>query len=261
MNDFSWAPRRAPRTDSADVAAVLGGRRVLIADRDAASIEVIARPLELQGMQVARCTDVPRLHGRLDQAFWDILIIDLRVGGADGLGLLRDIGQRADPPAIVVIGAAMTEIDRIVALELGADYCLDRNCSGDEMLAVVRALLARRAPMAGESADVQARGRTACFASLRFEPLGRMLHDVDTPPRKLRTAEADLLILFLHNPRRAFPREELVGDAEASDQARNERGADVLVSRLRAALGPEHRNLIRTIRGRGYSLACDVRWC
>ncbi|AJP71975.1 hypothetical protein TS85_09545 [Sphingomonas hengshuiensis] len=232
---------------------------MLIADSDAASVEQLARPLELQGMQVCRCTDVERLRNRLAHTQWDMVMLNLRIAGPLGLDLLREASAVAHPAAMVVTGHGMTETDRIVALELGADHCVDQRCSPAEMLAVVRALLARRAA-SPDADDVAGRDKDAHFAGMRYDPLLRLLHTADGRSRRIRTAEADLLMRFLRNPRHVFRREELLGETEAEGLARNPRGADVLVSRLRAALGPEHWELIRTKRGRGYFLSCDVLW-
>lgn len=260
MNDSSWMLRPAPRAAFDAASPILGGRRVLIADSNAASIEVLARPLELQGMQVCRCTDVARLRVRLAQSRWDLVMLDPRIAGPAGLDLLREASSLPHLTAMIVTAADMTETDRIVALELGADHCIDRRCSTAELLAVVRALLSRRLPIDHGQAAPLAREHNAHFAGMRYDPMTRMLHDDNAPPRRIRSAEADLLMRFLRNPRKIFPREALIGPALAPGETRNQRAADVLVSRLRATLGDQHWDVIRTVRGRGYFLACHVDW-
>ena len=73
-----------------------------------------------------------------------MVILDLRLGQEDGLVLLREIRSRSDVPIIVTTGDRRDEIDRVVALELGADGYVTKPFSLRELLARVRAVLRRQ---------------------------------------------------------------------------------------------------------------------
>lgn len=232
------------------------GSRVLIADPDRIVMTGLAQLFEREGLQVCRCDDLPHLRNRLASATWDVLVLDPSIGAPDVPALFGEIARLPSPPALIVTSPGMTEVDRIIALEMGADHCVPKPCSPAEMLARIRALLGRRQsrrppPMSGQ----------ALFADLAFDPLRRLLRRADGSHQRLSASEADLLALFLRNPRTVLSRTELLacypGGAEASD--RSLRAIDVLVSRLRAELGSPMQVIV-TLRGRGYMLAHDVRW-
>lgn len=233
----------------------LVGRRILLADSDRIFMLGLVQHFEHEGLQVCRCDDLPHLLNRLANATWDVLVLDPAIAGAAATSLFGEIARLPSPPALIVAAPAMHEIDRIVALEMGADHCVAKPCSPAEMLARVRALLGRR-----RTAAPSPSGGTATFADLRFDPQRRVLQRSDGGQQRLSTAEADLLTLFLRNPRRVLSREELLaGTAAMLGSDRSLRAIDVLVSRLRAELTAAV-PVIVTMRGQGYILPHPVLW-
>lgn len=233
----------------------LAGRRVLIADPDTIFLQALVEPFEAEGLHVFRCDDLPHLRHRLTSAAWDVLVLDPAIAGAAASALFGEIARLPAPPALIVTAPAMSEVDRIIALEMGADHCVSKPCSAAEMLARVGALLGRRrATTAGLPSG------TAYFADLAFDPQRRLLYRRDGGRQRLSTAEADLLTLFLRNPRRILDRDALrAGTAVGPGNDRGLRAIDVLVSRLRADLTAAV-PVIVTVRGQGYVLPHAVRW-
>lgn len=233
----------------------LAGRRILLADPDTIFLQALVEPFEAEGLHVFRCDDLPHLRHRLTGAAWDVLILDPAIAGATPSALFGEIARLPTPPALIVTAPAMSEVDRIIALEMGADHCVSKPCSAAEMLARVGALLGRRrATAAGLPSG------TAYFADLAFDPQRRLLYRRDGGRQRLSTAEADLLTLFLRNPRRILDRDALrAGTAAGPGNDRGLRAIDVLVSRLRADLTAAV-PVIVTVRGQGYILPHGVRW-
>lgn len=233
----------------------LVGRRVLLADTDRVFMLGLVQHFEQEGLQLCRCDDLPHLRSRLASAAWDVLVLDPAIAGAGAASLFGEIARLPSPPALIVAAPAMSEIDRIIALEMGADHCVPKPCSPAEMLARVRALLGRR-----RTATAGPAGGTASFADLSFDPQRRVLRRSDGGQQRLSLAEADLLTLFLRNPRRVLRREELLaGTAAGLGTDRSLRAIDVLVSRLRAELTAAV-PVIVTLRGQGYMMPHAVRW-
>jgi DNA-binding response OmpR family regulator len=245
-----------PPRPAAVPAAPISGSRILIADPDRATMTALAQTFEMAGLQVCRCETLMRLRSRLQNGPWDVLVLDPRVAGSESVSLFGEIARLPAPPSLIVTGPDMGEVDRIVALELGADHCVPKPCSAAEMLARVRALLVRQR---ARSVPAAAAGR-AVFADLVFEPTRRTLRMTDGRSTRLSASEADLLIQFLRNPHKVLTRDDLLA-AQAPDGAvRSPRAIDVQVSRLRHALNSRFQDVIQTVRGRGYSLVYDVRW-
>jgi DNA-binding response OmpR family regulator len=235
------------------------GRRVLIADPDRATMLARAQYFELVGLQICLCGNLPELQIQLASAAWDVLVIDQQIAGPAVPALFGEIARLSGQPAVIVTAPLMTEVDRIVALELGADHCVSRSCSPAEMLARIRSLLARRRPSAS-SATTKPTGGTARFADLAFDPGRRLLVRADGSRHRFSAAEGDLLTRFVRQPGRVLQRTELLAHpAEPRDETPGLRAIDVLVSRLRAALAAEE-PVIVTVRRRGYMMPHDVRW-
>lgn len=231
------------------------GERILLADPDETTMLALARALELQGYQVCRCSTLEQMRDRLTTARWDVLVVDPRLAGPDASALLGNVTRLPNPPAIVVSSVNMTEIDRIVALELGAQHCVAKPYSIKEMQARIRALLARRQPAAPRIG-----GGKAIFADLQYDPVRRQLTRIDGLKTRLSPTENDLLMLFLAHPRKVLSREDLLTCYADQEMQRSARAVDVLVSRLRDSMISRMPKLILTIRGRGYMLAHDVIW-
>src|SRR6201999_1906734 len=73
-----------------------------------------------------------------------MVILDLQLGQADGLNVLREIRSRSDVHLIITTGHRRDEIDRVVGLELGADDYITKPFGLRELLARIRAVLRRR---------------------------------------------------------------------------------------------------------------------
>lgn len=233
----------------------LVGRRILLADRDRGFMLGLTQHFEREGLQLCRCDDLPHLRNRLTSATWEVLILDPAIAGGAIAALLGEIARLQNPPALIVASPAMSEVDRIIALEMGADQCVPKPCSPAEMLARVRSVLGRRRNTAAGLPS-----GTAQFVDLSFDPPRRLLRRSDGGQQRLSVAEADLLLLFLRNPSKVLSREHLLaGTAASLGTDRSLRAIDVLVSRLRAELTAAE-PVILTVRGQGYMLPHNVRW-
>ena len=204
---------------------------------------------ETQGF--ARAADFER---SLNQRTPDVCVVDLGLPDKDGLSIVAALA--GSPTAILVISGRATLQDKIVGLELGADDYLAKPFEVREVIARVRALVRRRAPMATQDAPEKLgfSGWTIDFGQF-------LLTGSDGSEARLSASEAMLLRVFLSRPNRLITRDQLrdelneKGDAEAFDRA-----IDVRVSRLRSKLKdpPKDPKIIKTIYGAGYILISDV---
>src|SRR3954467_8800900 len=181
-----------------------------------------------------------------------------RVGEADGLALLREIGSKSDIPVIITTGHRRDEIDRVVGLELGADDYITKPFGLRELLARVRAILRRQ-----ELGRV-ARQRDPERGGYRFngwvlERRGRRLTDAAGEPVPLAKSEYALLLAFLEAPQRTLSREHLLQATRIHEDI-FDRSIDVQVLRLRRKLepNPSAPQIIKTERGVGYVFALPV---
>ncbi len=176
--------------------------------------------------------------------------------GEDGLSVCRRLAQDRGP-AVILLSGMGDEIDRIVGLEMGADDYISKPCNPRELLARIRAVLRRRSE---EDATNARRGKLLYkFSGFLLDISRRELKAPNGVVILLTEREFSILGLLLSNPKTVLSREELIESTYGADSEIDNRAIDVQVGRLRRKLEACHTEpLIKTHRGAGYMLVCDV---
>jgi len=177
----------------------------------------------------------------------NLIILDLMLPGISGLDLCRLIRREGCTVPILMISAKGSEIDRVVGLEIGADDYLSKPFGMRELVARCRALLRRVQPQPSASPPVL-RFQDICLypqecrVTLRGE-------DVNLSPKEYK-----LLELFMRQPRRVWPREQLLDQVWGHDFIGDSKTVDVHIRWLREKIetDPSHPEYILTVRGFGY---------
>ncbi len=115
---------------------------VLVVDDDVQLRRLIDDYLSEQGFRVEQAADGVGLRAALQQRVPDVVLLDVRLPGEDGLSLARYLREHHDVGLIMVTGAGQV-IDRIVGLELGADDYLTKPFDLRELLARIRSVIRR----------------------------------------------------------------------------------------------------------------------
>ncbi|HEY9063519.1 MAG TPA: response regulator [Burkholderiaceae bacterium] len=188
----------------------------------------------------------------------DLLVLDLRLPGEDGLQIARKLREESDLGIIVVTGRH-EEADRVMALELGADDYLTKPFSPRELLARVRALLRRTQLRNTRTTAVQQGVRAYRFAGWELNVPLRKLANPSGEAVNLSNGEFNLLRAFLVSAQRILTRAELLSLSRLHDDEVYDRSIDVQVGRLRKKLDAgDTPPLIRTERGAGYVFTAAV---
>lgn len=232
--------------------------RVLLIDGDEAQAGQTAARLADHGLAVTLAATPEAAEQRLAEMAFDLVVLEPRLGGRDGLAFCRELVDRTRAP-ILIFSADDDPLDRVAGLEFGADDYLGKSAHPLELVARVRALLRRglRGPRPTEAAAPPAYE----FQGLRFDPRSRALAGPDGQRIWLTTAEAGLLQVFLAAPGEMLSRKDVQARLFGSDVHLSARAIDVRVVRLRRALdrvGAAGSDLVRTCRRGGYVLAADV---
>jgi two-component system OmpR family response regulator len=117
-------------------------KHVLVVDDDVSMRDMIGGYLEGENFQVSAVGDGKSMARVLNERPVDLIVLDLRLAGEDGLALMRE-RKSADVPVIMVTGHRRDEADRVIGLELGADDYVTKPFSLRELLARIRAVLRR----------------------------------------------------------------------------------------------------------------------
>jgi len=183
---------------------------------------------------------------------WDLIILDLRLPGIDGLEICRNVRQRSRHVPVLMLTSKSSEFDRVLGLELGADDYVTKPFSVLELTARVKAIL-RRARLAEERSPGS--GQELHVGDLTINPATR---DATVRDRhvELTAKEFDLLYHFANNPGRVFRRAELLDSVWGYGHAGYEHTVNSHINRLRAKIedDPSHPERIVTIWGVGYKM-------
>ncbi len=231
--------------------------RIMIVDDDAGIRRLISGFLDKHGFQTETAANPIEMREKLAQDHYDLIVLDVMMPREDGLTALRSL-QGDDAPAVIMLSAVGTDVDKIVGLEMGADDYLAKPCNPRELLARVRTVLRRRekgvarsvpAPPADDEAHDVRR-----FQGWRIDMDMRMVYDPSDALVNLTDGEFRLLRAFVEHPRRVLTRDQLLDYARGEDSDHYDRAIDVQVSRLRRKLGETRGGgeLIRTVRNEGY---------
>jgi len=230
---------------------------VLVVDDDPSIRQMVVDYLGDNEMQV---TALPsgREIADVTRETIDLLILDLKLPGEDGMDIARRIRAESNIP-IIMLTARKEEADRVMALELGADDYLTKPFSPRELLARIRALL-RRSRSHETMAESLAKVRAYRFAGWELNVRVRRLKSPQGEVITLRNAEFNVLAAFLASPQRVLTRGQLLSMSHLHDDEVYDRAIDTQVGRLRRKL-KEHgasKELIHTERGAGYVFTVAV---
>jgi two-component system OmpR family response regulator len=174
---------------------------------------------------------------------YDILILDLTLPGIDGLDVCKEVSSKYDIP--IIISSARSDVtDKIMGLQIGADYYLPKPYEPGEMYAVIQSLL-RRSKKSNQSLNDGVFKHDAIKMQISF-------HD---DMLDLTHAEYEVLACLLKNENGICSRDLIVNECESISDSFS-KSLDVIVGRLRTKLGEDskHPKHIHSIRGLGYKL-------
>lgn len=178
--------------------------RILIIEDEVSIAELEKDYLELSGFEVEMETDGKVGLERALAEDFDLLILDLMLPGLDGFEICRRFRESKNTP-IIMISAKKEDIDKIRGLGLGADDYMTKPFSPSEMVARVKAHLARYERLIGsgspENDIIEIRG-------LKIDKTARRVW-VNGEERQFTTKEFDLLTFLAQNPNHVYTKEEL----------------------------------------------------
>jgi len=236
---------------------------ILVVDDEAEVRALLRAGFEREGFEVSEAKDGAGLMAVLDKRAVDLITLDVRLLGEDGFSLAREVRAKKNVPIVMISGMG-DMIDRVVGLELGADDYITKPFQMREVLARIRAVLRRYAPVATEASrasnELQKSPRYA-FDGWSLDIARRELKDPEGEPCELTTAEFNLLAILVKRPGRVLSRDELMDLLKGHDWTPLDRSIDGLVARLRKKIerGGESPHLVKTVRGVGYAFAGQVR--
>ena len=220
---------------------------ILLVDDEPMIIDSLTYSLRREGFEVTTATDGAHALSLFSHAQPDLVILDIRMPGMDGLEVCRRLRAQSPVP-IIMLTALGNELDRVVGLEVGADDYIPKPFSFRELLARIRSMLRR--------VELDHRAEKQCsyeVGDLRVDPSSRRVHKCDQEVQ-LSTREFDLLSTLIAQAGRAVSRDELICKVWGEDWSGDPRTLEVHVRWLRLKIedDPTIPRYVQTVRGYGY---------
>ena len=223
--------------------------RILIIEDEEAIADLEKDYLELNDFEVViENSGDTGLATALSEEF-DLIILDLMLPGIDGFEICKRIREDKNVP-ILMVSAKKDDIDKIRGLGLGADDYLTKPFSPSELVARVKAHMARYTRLVGthtkENDMVEIRG-------IRIDKTARRVF-IDGVEKTFTTKEFDLLTFLAENPNHVFTKEELFREIWDMDSIGDIATVTVHIKKIREKIETDTSKpqYIETIWGVGY---------
>jgi DNA-binding response OmpR family regulator len=230
---------------------------ILIVDDDPQIRDLLEEYLTANDLRVSVTSTGRDMRSVLTDQAVDLVVLDLRLAGEDGMALARKLREESAIPVIILTGVR-DEADRVMGLELGADDYLTKPFSPRELLARIRTVLRRTKGVA--QSEPRRDIRAYRFAAFELNLRTRRLAKQSGQRIELTNGEFNLLAALLAAPQRVLTRDQLLEASRVYDNEVYDRSVDVQVLRLRRKIeiDPSQPQFIITERGVGYSFGSPV---
>lgn len=182
-------------------------KKILIIEDEESIAELEKDYLELSGFEVEIENDGEAGLSKALQGEYDLFVLDLMLPGTDGFEICRKVREVKNTP-IIMVSAKKEDIDKIRGLGLGADDYITKPFSPSEMVARVKAHMARYDRLVSSNMPqndiIEIRG-------LKIDKTARRVW-INAEEKTFTTKEFDLLTFLAENPNHVFTKEELFSE-------------------------------------------------
>lgn len=220
-------------------------KNVLIVEDEPKIAAILTYYLEAEGFEVNLIADGAKVCDWVYQNKPSIILLDLMLPHKNGNEICKEIRAKMDVP-IIMVTAKITEIDRLIGLEIGADDYICKPFSPREVVARVKAVLRRTQATRTESDN---------HSGLVLDELNYIAH-IDTQTLDLTPVEFKILKTLSQSPIRVWRRAQLLDHMYEDHRAVSDRTVDSHIANLRKKMQfvrPDS-ECIQPIYGVGYRL-------
>jgi len=232
---------------------------ILLVDDDVQFCESIQSTLIKYGYELLVSHNSDDAESKIQNEKIDLILLNwILQGPKDGMTLCKNIREKSNIPIVILTGIE-EEVDRIVSLEMGADYYLTKPFNTRVLIAHIRALLRRSLNTSLYAIVRDVEYDVYEFVGWKLNITTRTVLSAHKKIIKMTSAEFTLLQTLLMHPQRVLTRDQLL-DFTHNESTPFDRSVDILMSRLRAKIEKNNTpvKIFTTIRNTGYLLSCKV---
>lgn len=223
--------------------------RILIIEDEEAIAEIEKDYLELSDFEVVIEEDGEKgLEKALNEDF-DLILLDVMLPGKDGFEICRQVREKKKIP-ILIVSAKKDDIDKIRGLGLGADDYLSKPFSPSELVARVKAHIARYTRLVDSSSE---KSSFIDIRGIRIDRNARRVF-VNDEEKTFTTKEFELLAFLAEHPNHVFSKEDLFREVWEMESVGDIATVTVHIKKIREKIEADTANpqYIETIWGVGY---------
>lgn len=223
--------------------------RILIVEDEEAIAELEKDYLELSGFEVEVENEGTSGLDRALKEEFNLVILDLMLPGMDGFEICKKIREEKNTP-IIMVSAKKDDIDKIRGLGLGADDYMTKPFSPSELVARVKAHLARYERLIGSTVQ---KNEVLEIRGLKIDRTARRVW-INGEEKPFTTKEFDLLTFLASNPNRVYTKDELFQQVWNLESVGDIATVTVHIKKIREKIEYDTANpqYIETIWGVGY---------
>lgn len=218
--------------------------KILIVDDEPRIRELISEHLTHEGYRCEEASDGAAALSCIEKGEISLVILDIMMPFVDGMTCLRELRKRKIDVPVIMLSARGEEYDKLAGLDSGADDYIVKPFSPRELVARVKAVLARTLPKAHSESE------SFVFGDLVIDTASHSVK-ISGSEISLTPKEFDLLVFLASNKGIALSREKILQKVWNYDYYGGDRTVDTHVKMLRSHLGT-HRDDIATVWGIGY---------
>lgn len=225
--------------------------RILVVDDEPKIVKLAQDYLEQAGFQVISAADGTTALAVARRERPDLIVLDLRLPGMDGIDVCRAVRRDSAVP-IIMLTARDSETDRLIGLEIGADDYITKPFSPRELVARVRAVLRRVQGDVQQTGLIRANDLEIDLNGHSVTRHGQAVH--------LTPSEFTLLTILAQHPGQVFSREQLLEQLYGIAYDGFARSIDAHIKNVRQKLedDPSNPRYVLTIYGIGYKFSAEA---
>ena len=229
------------------------GQRILIVEDEKELADILGAYLEVEGFNPIIAKDGPEGLKAFNEMKPDLILLDIKLPGLDGIHICKEVRQKSDIP-VIMISAKSGEMDKVIALGIGADDYVTKPFSPLELVARVKAQL-RRYEKSIETGYSNKEEINAGKLLLNKSSYTAFIKDTENSELILTTKEFEILFFFAKYPNQVFSKEQIYQGVWGYNGICDDNSVTVYVNRIREKLDRFGLDYIKTVWGAGYKFS------
>ncbi len=225
------------------------GNKILIIEDEKDLAKILGAYLEVEGFEVVLAKDGKEGLQTFTQQTPSLVLLDIMLPIIDGIQVCKQIRESCDVP-VIMISAKSGEMDKVIALGIGADDYVTKPFSPLELVARVKAQLRRYEKMAKQD---NTNAQVLSFGRIQLNKTSYTVM-IDQQNVSLTTKEFDMLFYLASHENQVFTKEQIYEGVWGYSECGEDNSVTVYINRLRDKLGKYEIDYIKTVWGVGYKM-------